>query len=91
MYLNMCRQNTFYATMDTTYISTCVDQTYVKSAVKQKLSQLVLIKPVPCQRCITTCVDQTTPMPARTENISKHVLNKPIPYQRGHKMYLNLS
>jgi hypothetical protein len=68
-YLNMCWPNSSNARWYIKCISTRYDQTHPMPARTLKVSHLVLIKPIPCQRgenCISICVDQAPPVPAST-------------------------
>jgi hypothetical protein len=49
-YLKLCWPNLPHACEETKCISTCVDQTPPMQARTQNISQLVLNKPIPCQR-----------------------------------------
>ena len=103
MYLNMRLPNPYYASEDTKFISTYVDQTHPMPARTQNVSQHVLSKPFPWQRWqkmhLNMCWPKP-PMPSQVskyvsnaneiQNVSQHVLSKPIPCQRRKKMCLNL-
>jgi hypothetical protein len=91
--LNICWPNLSQASEDTKCISRCVDQTHHMLEKTQKVSQIVLTKPLPhaskATKCIWTFVDQTYTIQSRTQNESQLLWSKSISYQREHKMHLN--
>ena len=52
IYLNLWWPKHYHASEDTKFISTCVGQTHPMPAKPQNVSQLVLIKLLPCQRAL---------------------------------------
>ena len=78
-YLNICLPNPVHASEDTSTISTCVDESHPMPARPQNVSQLVLTKPISCQRGHKLKLNVYWP---RTEliNASHHVLTKSLPF-----------
>ena len=76
IYLNTFWQNLCYASKDTKYVSTCVDQTPFHASKDTK--------------CIGTPVDQTHHIPVRKQTSSQNVLTKPNPCHGRHDIYQNM-
>ena len=81
MHLNMCWPNPFQTSVDTKYITTCVEKTYPIPVRTQNLSLHVFTKPIPrpwANKMYLNLCWRNPPMPATTHNVSQLVLNKPL-------------
>ena len=96
IHLNLCCPNPSHDTKNTKRILTCVifisssvDQTPPMPAMTQNVSQLVLTKPIPCNRehkmyLNLDCLNSAHEIEEKISSLQ--VLTKPLLCQRGHKI-----